>query len=162
MTSLEMADLICSIIDDKKGKDIVKIQVDKISSLCDYFIIASGNSTTNVKAIAEEVEEKLSKQEINVKRMEGLSEGRWVAMDYGDIIVHIFNDETRLFYHLEKLWEEGKASDFKPVEKTEKAKKAAAPNKEKAVKKPAKEKEPAAEKKAAKKPAVKKEIKADK
>lgn len=112
MTSLEMANLICGIIDEKKGKDIVKIEVDKVSSLCDYFIIASGSSTTNVKAIADGIEEKLEEREIFVKRIDGLSEGRWVAMDYGDVIVHIFNDETRLFYHLEKVWEQGKISQF--------------------------------------------------
>ena len=112
MTSLEMANLICEIIDDKKGKDIVKIEVGDISSICDYFVIASGKSTTTVKAIADYIEEKLSKDEIFVKRMEGMSEGRWIAMDYGDVIVHIFNDETRLFYHLEKLWEKGKTSEF--------------------------------------------------
>lgn len=147
MTGLETADLICSIIDEKKGKDIVKIEVADISSICDYFVIASGNSVASVKAIAEHIDEKLGGNEIFAKRVEGLSEGRWVAMDYGDVIVHIFNDETRLFYHLEKLWEEGKAFEFnKPVKETKKAPKIkAAPKTEKEDKvkkeKPVKEKE---------------------
>lgn len=124
MTSLEMANFICGIIEEKKGTDIVKIEVSKISTLCDYFILASGSSTTNVKAIAEGIEEKLEEKEIFVKRMDGLSEGRWVAMDYGDIIVHIFNDETRLFYHIEKIWEKGDVSRFMTLAEKEAEKKA--------------------------------------
>ena len=117
MKSIDLANLICEAIDEKKGYDIVKIAVTKLTTLCDYFIVASGNSTANVKAIAEHLEEKLSKKEIEVKRMEGQTEGRWIAMDYGDVIVHIFNDETRHFYHLENFWEKGVHTKYEPKDK---------------------------------------------
>jgi len=117
MKSIDLANLICEAIADKKGYDIVKIAVSKITTLCDYFVVASGNSTTNVKAIAGFVEEKLSKNEIEPKRVEGQSEGRWIALDYGDVIVHIFNDETRQFYHLENFWEKGVHTKYEPKEK---------------------------------------------
>lgn len=107
MDSKTLTKEICNVLVAKKAQDIVKIDVEKKSSLTDYFIIASGRSTTQVKALCEHVEEALSKQGVDVKRREGESEGRWAVLDYGDCIVHIFDDENRLFYHLEKLWEDG-------------------------------------------------------
>lgn len=107
MDSKTLTKEICNVLVAKKAQDIVKINVERKSSLTDYFIIASGRSTTQVKALCEYVEEALSKQGVDVKRREGESEGRWAVLDYGDCIVHIFDDENRLFYHLEKLWEDG-------------------------------------------------------
>ena len=72
--------------------------------LADYFIIAGGRSQTQVRALSDYVDEGMSKLGVEVKRREGETEGRWAVLDFGDCIVHIFNDESRLFYHLESLW----------------------------------------------------------
>ena len=107
MDSIELTKEICNILLAKKANDIVKIDVRKKSSLTDYFVIASGRSSTQVKSLAEYVDEGMSKIGVEVKRREGEGEGRWAVLDYGDCIVHIFDDENRLFYHREKLWEDG-------------------------------------------------------
>ena len=107
MDSEKLTNEIGNVLVAKKAYDIVKINVGKKSTLADYFVIASGRSSTQVKALAEYVDEAMSKIGIEVKRREGESEGRWAVLDYGDCIVHIFDDENRLFYHLEKLWEDG-------------------------------------------------------
>lgn len=104
MDSKEFSAKICKVLSDKKGQDIIRIDVRDKSSLADYFIIASGRSTTQTRALAEYVEEEMDKLGVMPTRREGVKDGRWAVVDYGDVIVHIFNDETRLFYHLEKLW----------------------------------------------------------
>lgn len=109
MTSFEKSQLICKILSEKKGNNIVYIDVADKTSLCDYFVICSGRSTTQVKSLAENLEEKMSKEyDLQPKRCEGIREGRWAVLDYTDVIVHIFNDEERDFYCLERLWEDGK------------------------------------------------------
>lgn len=109
MTSKEKVLLICKYLCDKKAYDVVYIDVESKSSLCDYFVICSGRSSTQVKSLAENLEEKLSKEHnIEPRRREGVRESRWAVLDYGDVIVHVFNDEERDFYHLERLWEDGK------------------------------------------------------
>lgn len=107
MDSIKLKEEICKVLVAKKANDIVCINVSKKTTLSDYFVIASGRSTTQVKALCEYVEEGLSKLGVDVRRREGESEGRWAVLDYGDVIVHVFDDENRLFYHLEKLWEDG-------------------------------------------------------
>ena len=102
-----LADKVCALLSAKKGEDILIIDVKEKTTLCDYFVIASGRSTTQVKALCENLEEKFSKEGVEPRRTEGVRDGRWGVVDYGDVIVHIFNDESRLFYHLERLWEEG-------------------------------------------------------
>ncbi len=104
MESKQLSQEICKILSSKKARDIVKISVSEKTVLADYFIIASGSSTSQVKALCEYVDEGMSKLGVEVKRRDGEGEGRWAVLDYGDCIVHIFNDETRLFYHLERLW----------------------------------------------------------
>lgn len=109
MNSFEKSQLICKILSDKKGANIVYIDVADKTSLCDWFVICSGRSTTQVKSLAENLEEKLSKEyAVEPKRREGVREGRWAVLDYTDVIVHVFNDEERDFYCLERLWEDGK------------------------------------------------------
>lgn len=107
-TSKELAQAICLALSAKKAKDIATVYVREKSSLCDYFVIASGTSSTQVRAMGEYVEEQMEKQfSLSPVREEGLRDGRWSVLDYGDVIVHIMQDETRLFYHLERLWADG-------------------------------------------------------
>mgnify|MGYP001086293296 FL=1 len=108
MTSNEKTQLICKILSDKKADGIVYIAVENKTSLCDYFIIAGGRSKTQVKSLAENLEEKLKKEyDIVPRRTEGIQGGRWAVLDYEDVIVHLFGDEERDFYRLERLWEDG-------------------------------------------------------
>lgn len=105
----EKALKICAYLSGKKAYSIVYIDVESKTSLCDYFVICSGRSSTQVKSLAENLEEKMEKEcGISPRRREGVREGRWAVLDYEDVIVHIFNDEERDFYHLERLWEDGK------------------------------------------------------
>lgn len=107
-TSKELAQAICLALSAKKAKDIATVYVREKSSLCDYFVIASGTSSTQVRAMGEYVEEQMEKHfSLSPVREEGMRDGRWSVLDYGDVIVHIMQDETRLFYHLERLWADG-------------------------------------------------------
>lgn len=107
MTSLEKAEAIGKILLEKKGTDIVRIDVQEKTILADYYIIATGRSMTHVRSLTENLEEEMDKLNEAPLRREGVREGRWSVLDYGDVIVHVFNDESRLFYHLERLWDEG-------------------------------------------------------
>ena len=89
---------------EKKAYDIVVLYVGALTTVCDYFFLASGRSTVQVKAIAEHIEEKLSQQGVSVIRREGFREGRWVLLDFGDLVAHIFEESEREFYGLERLW----------------------------------------------------------
>lgn len=95
---------VVEILDNKKGGDIAVIDMGQKSSVTDFFVIATGKNTTHVKVLAEELEEKLEPEGVFVKRKEGINDARWVVLDYGEVIVHIFNSDTRDFYCLEKLW----------------------------------------------------------
>ena len=108
VTSKDLAIAVCKALADKRGKDIVALYVREKTDLCDYFIIASGSNAPQIRAMGERVEE-LIERDLGIvpSRTEGVRDGRWAVIDYGDVIVHIFNDETRLFYHLERLWQDG-------------------------------------------------------
>jgi ribosome-associated protein len=93
---------------DKKAKDILILDLKDLTTISDYFVICSGDSITQVKAIVENIKEKFDEADINPLGIEGLNYSRWVLMDYGDIIVHVFEEETRMFYELEKLWIDAK------------------------------------------------------
>ena len=108
ITSKELAITVCKALADKRGKDIVALYVREKTDLCDYFIIASGSNAPQIRAMGERVEEIVERDlGVGPTRTEGVRDGRWAVVDYGDVIVHIFNDETRLFYHLERLWADG-------------------------------------------------------
>ena len=108
MTTENLVAEITTVLNAKKAQDVIKINVTEKTSVADYFIIASGRTTNQVRALAEHVEEAVEKAfNLNVRRREGVTDGRWAVLDYGDVVVHIFNDEQRLFYHLERLWGEG-------------------------------------------------------
>jgi len=89
---------------EKKASDILILEIKGLTTIADYFLICSGQSSRQVKAVAEAVEERLSRETIYPSHIEGLHDGRWVLMDYGDLVVHIFDEETRHYYELEKLW----------------------------------------------------------
>ena len=107
MTSKEIAKKAYDYLDEKKAVDIRIIDISKISIIADYFIIAGGTNVRQVKALADNVEEKLAKEEVVPKHVEGYSNAGWILMDYGDVIIHIFNQEDRLFYDLERIWNDG-------------------------------------------------------
>ena len=108
ITSKNLAIEVCKALADKLGKDIVTMYVREKTDLCDYFVIASGSNAPQIKAMGERVEELVEKNlGLVPSRTEGVRDGRWAVLDYGDVIAHIFNDETRLFYHLERLWTDG-------------------------------------------------------
>ena len=108
ITSKILATEVCKALADKLGKDIVAMYVREKTDLCDYFVIASGSNAPQIRAMGERVEELVEKNlGLVPTRTEGVRDGRWAVIDYGDVIVHIFNDETRLFYHLERLWKDG-------------------------------------------------------
>ena len=112
MTSLEQARKIVQVMDSKKAKDIRLIKIEGISSLGDYFVVASASNTTQVKAIADEVEDEMTKQGLEPNRVEGRQSAQWILMDYYDVMVHVFLDEARSFYNLERLWSDAPQLDI--------------------------------------------------
>ena len=108
ITSKVLVVEVCKALADKLGKDIVAMYVREKTDICDYFVIASGSNAPQIRAMGERVEELVEKNlGLVPTRTEGVRDGRWAVIDYGDVVVHIFNDETRLFYHLERLWTDG-------------------------------------------------------
>lgn len=106
--SKDFAVKICEQLKNYKAEDVVLIDVKGKTEVADYFVVAGGRSMTHTRSLIEHVEEEIDKIGIAPIRREGVREGRWAVLDYGDVVVHIFNDETRLFYHLESLWDDGK------------------------------------------------------
>ena len=101
----EMVSKIARILYDKKAQDIVALDVAPLTVITDYMVIASGRSTLQVRTLADEVEEKMSEMGEEPIRKEGQQDGRWVVLDYGSVLVHIFHTQEREFYRLDKLWE---------------------------------------------------------
>ena len=112
MTSLEQARKIVQVMDSKKAKDIRLIKIEGISSLGDYFVVASASNTTQVKAIADEVEDEMTKLGLEPNRVEGRQSAQWILMDYYDVMVHVFLDAARNFYNLERLWSDAPQLDI--------------------------------------------------
>ncbi len=108
MTSQELTKKIGTFLLEKKASDVMSINISEKSIVADYYVLATAKSSPHVKALSEYLEEELDKYGISAVRREGTREGRWAVIDFGDVVVHIFNDETRLFYSLEKLWGDGK------------------------------------------------------
>ncbi len=115
MTSYETAVLAAKAIDGKKGLDIQIIEISDISVLADYMVIATGNSSTHVKALADEVEYQLDKAGISVSHTEGYRSNTWILLDYVDVIVNVFSEEARRFYDLDRMWQDGKPVDLSGV-----------------------------------------------
>lgn len=115
MTSLEQAKTIVGVLDKKKGKDIKLVEIKNLSSLGDYFVIASAPSTTQVKALADEVEDEMTKLGFEPNRVEGRQSAQWILMDYYDVMVHVFLEESRNFYNLERLWSDAPMVDISDI-----------------------------------------------
>lgn len=110
-----MVQLAITALEDKKGEDIRVIDIREVSVLADYFLIASGSNGNQVQAMVDHVQEELGKAGYECRQVEGYQSANWILMDYGDIIVHVFDKEDRLFYDLERIWRDGKimeASEF--------------------------------------------------
>ena len=115
--SKEMARIAWNALNDKKGEDIKIIDITGISVLADYFIIANGTSDSQVNALVDNVEEELHKAGFSLKQREGQASGSWVLMDFGDIIVHVFDRENRLFYDLERIWKDGRTIGIEALQR---------------------------------------------
>ena len=115
----ELIEKIASILYEKKAQDIVALDVSGMTVITDAMVIASGRSALQVKTLADEVEDRLSESGISPLRKEGQQEGRWVVLDYGSVLVHIFHTQEREFYQLERLWESGENRIALPFEAVE-------------------------------------------
>ena len=102
---------IVKVLDEKLAEDIVVIDMSIDSPICDYFVIASASNQNQVQAMVDNVDETLGKAGFEAKQIEGTRNSSWVLMDYGDMIVHVFDEENRLFYDLERIWRDGKVLD---------------------------------------------------
>ena len=107
METVKFARQIADLIQNKKGYDIKILDLKNLSSIADYFVICSGTSTTHIKAISDGLEEKLENLGVKYLHKEGYNSARWILLDYGDVVVHIFHEEDRNFYKLERLWSDG-------------------------------------------------------
>jgi ribosome-associated protein len=103
-TSLELVKLCVRAAIEKKAEDPVILDVRKLCSFTDYFVVISGRSTRHVQGLAEAIESELRSKRLSTSKSEGLREGTWVLLDYNDVVVHIFYSETRKFYDIEGLW----------------------------------------------------------
>lgn len=112
MDSKKLVKTVYDALEDKKGINITIIDISKISILADYFIIAGGNNENQVKAMADNVLDEFAKEKISPKHIEGYNNANWILMDFSDVIVHIFNEDDRLFYDLERIWRDGKVIDI--------------------------------------------------
>lgn len=106
--SKEMTKLACKALDDKKALDIKVIDIHQVSVMADYFVIASGSNQNQVQAMMDNVAETLGRAGYEMKHTEGSRTSSWILMDYGDVIIHLFDEENRLFYDLERIWRDGK------------------------------------------------------
>ncbi|MBQ2275762.1 MAG: ribosome silencing factor [Lachnospiraceae bacterium] len=110
--SKEMAKIAYAALEEKKAEDIKVLDISEVSVLADYFIIANGTNKNQVQALVDNVQEQLHKAGYESKQVEGYQTGNWILLDYGDVIIHIFSKEDRLFYDLERIWRDGKEITF--------------------------------------------------
>ena len=115
LPSRELAEIAVKALDSKKGKEIRLIRIDKITTLAEYFVICTGSSFTEINALCDAVEKELTEKGEEPLHREGYRGGTWVLLDYGCVVVHVFNDEARKFYSLEHLWADGEEVDLSAI-----------------------------------------------
>ena len=116
MTTLETARAAAKALCERKGIDIKLIKITDISSIADYFVIATGSSTTHVKSLADNVEYRLDSLGVSCSHIEGYRSDSWILLDYVDVIGHVFSEEARDYYSLERLWQDGQLEDISDIE----------------------------------------------
>lgn len=115
MTPKEMALLLAQAMDSKKGKDIRVLETDGVTTLADYFVLCSGSSAPQLKALADAGEKAMKDHGILPHHVEGHRGGTWILQDYGDVVIHVFDKEARAFYDLDRLWADAKTVDLSDV-----------------------------------------------
>lgn len=118
--SRQMASLAYHALEEKKAENITMIDIEQVSTLADYFIIASGKNRNQIQAMADEVDEVLGRAGFEVKHKEGYQSANWILLDYGDLVIHIFDTQNRLFYDLDRIWRDGKAVSIEELEEGKK------------------------------------------
>ena len=112
METLDLVKKVAGALEDKKAEDITVIDISEVSSIADYFIIATGLNSNQLTAMQDAVDEVMYTNGIHAKQVEGNNNSTWILMDYQDVIVHLFSKEDRLFYDLERIWKDGKISEL--------------------------------------------------
>lgn len=112
LTIEQIKDLAVQVASDKKAQQIVTLEIKSISLIADYFMICNGNSETQVQAIATEIKKRAEEQGVTVRKVEGFDSARWVLIDMGDVVCHIFHRDERGYYNLERLWSDAKLEEW--------------------------------------------------
>ncbi|EGQ0422050.1 ribosome silencing factor [Staphylococcus aureus] len=115
MNSQELLAIAVNAIDNKKGEDTISLEMKGISDMTDYFVVTHGNNERQVQAIARAVKEVANEQNIEVKRMEGYNEARWILIDLADVVVHVFHKDERNYYNIEKLYQDAPLESYGQV-----------------------------------------------
>ncbi|GBW31917.1 ribosome silencing factor [Staphylococcus aureus] len=115
MNSQELLAIAVDAIDNKKGEDTISLEMKGISDMTDYFVVTHGNNERQVQAIARAVKEVANEQNIEVKRMEGYNEARWISIDLADVVVHVFHKDERNYYNIEKLYQDAPLESYGQV-----------------------------------------------
>ncbi|HEI1446999.1 TPA: ribosome silencing factor [Staphylococcus aureus] len=115
MNSQELLAIAVDAIDNKKGEDTISLEMKGISDMTDYFVVTHGNNERQVQAIARAVKEVANEQNIEVKRMEGYNEARWILIDLADVVVHVFHKDERNYYNIEKLYQDAPLESYGEV-----------------------------------------------
>lgn len=110
--SKEMLKVIIDALQDKKAEDIRVIDINNVSVIADYFVIASGSNTNQIQAMVDNVEEEMFKAGFDNPKVEGYNTASWILLDYNDVIVHVFSEDDRAFYNIERIWRDGKEVDI--------------------------------------------------
>lgn len=111
MTPKEIAIRLAKVLEEKKGRDVTVLETDSVTTLADYFVICTGVSTPQLKALADASEKELKEEDITPNHVEGHRGETWILQDYGDVVLHIFSEEAREFYSLDRLWADAKEMD---------------------------------------------------
>lgn len=107
MQTIELVKIIKKALEEKKAEDITVLDIHKVSTIADYFVIANGTNQNQLTAMQDAVDEAMYKNKVDARQIEGNNKSTWILMDYQDIIVHLFSKEDRLFYDLERIWRDG-------------------------------------------------------